>query len=247
MSIYRQLDAGKIVLTSQTLRNRVAERFPESGLSKVAAEVQSVAQESIERLQWIKKPQKGLRFGVYLLTAGVLAVFVVLLSSLDRPNWKEPGNFIQVLEAGLSAMFFIGASVVFLLTWESRIKRTRALRAIHELRAMAHLVDMHQLTKDPDALDFGRVDTASSPTRSLTMSQLSRYLDYCSELLSMISKIAALYAQGLEDPVVLNAVDDVEDLSSELSQKIWQKISILDSIKFRESRDPGTIKAESQP
>jgi len=245
--MYRQLDASKIVLTAETLRNRIAERFPESGLSKVAAEVLSVAQEAIERLQWIKKPQKGLRLGVYLLMAGVLAVLFMLLGSLERPNWKEPGNFIQVLEAGLSAMFFIGASVLFLLTWEGRIKRTKALRAIHELRAMSHIVDMHQLTKDPDALRSGRGNTASSPARTLTAPQLSRYLDYCSELLSLISKIAALYAQGLEDPVVLSAVDDVEDLCAELSQKVWQKITILDAVLSREGRGAGTIQAGSWP
>jgi hypothetical protein len=63
--------------------------------------------------------------------------------------------------------------------------------------------------------------------------ELGRYLDYCSELLSLIGKIAALYSQCLEDPVVLEAVDDVEDLTTELSQKIWQKITLLDTLKLQ--------------
>ncbi len=57
---------------------------------------------------------------------------------------------------------------------------------------------------------------------------MNRYLDYCSELLALISKIAALYVQGFQDSVLLDAVDDVEDLTSGFSRKIWQKITILE-------------------
>ena len=83
------------------------------------------------------------------------------MTGLRGSDLREIAAFIQVFEAGLSSMFFIGASVMFLVTWESRIKRNRALKAIHELRAMAHIVDMHQLTKDPDAIFSAGRDTAS--------------------------------------------------------------------------------------
>ncbi|MEY2428288.1 MAG: hypothetical protein QOJ40_1173, partial [Verrucomicrobiota bacterium] len=53
---------------------------------------------------------------------------------------------------------------------------------------------------------------------------------YCSESLALISKIAALYGQGVEDPILLNAVDDVEDLTAGFSRKIWQKITILETL-----------------
>lgn len=46
-------------------------------------------------------------------------------------------------------------------------------------------------------------------------------------MLSLIGKIAALYAQHLNDSVVLEAVDEIEDLSNSLSHKIWQKITII--------------------
>ena len=70
-------------------------------------------------------------------------------------------------------------------------------------------------------------DTPSSPRRTLTRYELIRYLDYCSEMLSLNSKLAALYAQNFDDPVVLEAVDQVEALTTALSGKIWQKIVIL--------------------
>jgi hypothetical protein len=64
----------------------------------------------------------------------------------------------------------------------------------------------------------------------MTPFELNRYLDYCSELLALLSKIAALYVQEFQDPVLLDAVDDVEDLSAGLSRKIWQKLTILESL-----------------
>ena len=229
--MYRHLNAPKIVETIATLQRRIAERFPESGLSKLSGEVHAVARETVERLQWIQRPHLPLRISIGLLLVGLVAVCGVVVASLRASDLHEVSTFIQVLEAGLSAIFFIGAGVVFLVTWESRIKRNRALVAIHELRAMAHIVDMHQLTKNPEAVLMPQGNTASSPTRKLTPFELGRYLDYCSELLSLIGKTSALYSQSLEDPVVLDAVDDVEDLTTELSQKVWQKISLLEKLK----------------
>ena len=88
---------------------------------------------------------------------------------------------------------------------------------------------MHQLTKDP-SLVLGRDhDTAASPKREMTAFELGRYLDYSSEMLSLAGKVAALYAQDLDDPVVVEAVNDIEMLATNLSRKIWQKIAILQS------------------
>lgn len=226
--MYRQLDPAKIVQTAQTLRNRIRERFPESGLSKLAAELHTVAEEGMGRTAWIEKPHLPLRALMFCLVAAIAFILYRMLGHLRLPNIEDWPNFIQFLEASLSAMFFIGATVVFLVSCEMRIKRQRALKALYELRAMAHIVDMHQLTKDVDRFIFEGPKTASSPKRNLTPFELSRYLDYCSELLSIISKIAALYIQGLKDQVVLSAVEDVENLTLELSQKVWQKITILE-------------------
>ena len=57
--------------------------------------------------------------------------------------------------------------------------------------------------------------------------ELSRYLDSCSEMLSIISKIGAVYVQSCPDPETLRSVDEIDDLTMGLSQKVWQKIMIL--------------------
>ena len=48
--------------------------------------------------------------------------------------------------------------MLFLFSLEGRLKRRTALRMLHRLRSIAHVVDMHQLTKDPENVlrPFGR-------------------------------------------------------------------------------------------
>jgi len=93
---------------------------------------------------------------------------------------------------------------------------------------------MHQLTKDPEHLLAHRTTTASSPKQNLSPFELGRYLDYCSEMLSLIGKLAALYVQKFDDPVALAAVNEVEALTTGLSRKIWQKIMIINSNSMKE-------------
>jgi len=72
--------------------------------------------------------------------------------------------------------------------------------------------------------------SAGTSGRRMTPFELNRYLDYCSESLACISKIAALYVQDFQDFLLLDAVDDVEDLTAGFSRKIWQKITILENL-----------------
>jgi hypothetical protein len=65
---------------------------------------------------------------------------------------------------------------------------------------------------------------------------MTRYLDYCSEMLSLTSKVAVVFGQYLDNPAVAEVVSDIERISAGLSQKIWQKIMILQ--QFREKEAP---------
>ena len=234
--MYRSLDSEKIVDTIETLRRRIDERFPEAGLGRVCQELLTVARESQERSAWIAKPHRSLRVISYLL---VIVMVSALAAVLTNSAWPRGGfdliALVQVSEAGLNVTILLGAAVLFLATAEVRIKRGRALKAIHELRALAHVIDMHQLTKDPERLLTRAKETPSSPKRTLSAPELIRYLDYCSEMLSLIGKLAALYVQKFNDPVALAAVNEVEELTTGLSRKIWQKIMILNALLAEET------------
>jgi hypothetical protein len=226
----RSLDATQIIHTLEVLRDRVEERFPGSGLGKVISELAVTASETAARIQWIQRPHYLLRVSAATLTLLIVAIIAGLLMNIRQYRLSEFSDAIQAFDSSISSVVFTGAAVLFLVSWESRIKRNRALAAMHELRAMAHIVDMHQLTKDPESPFRKGPPTPSSPARQLTPFQLNRYLDYCCEALALISKLAALHAQDFHDPVVLDAVDDIEDLTSGLSRKIGQKIAILDTL-----------------
>ena len=225
---YRSLDAALIVGTAHTLGRRIGERFPQSGLSRVAVELAQVAEETSARITALRQPRWGIRLatGVVVLLLLMVAGFAIV--ALRRPAaLTDLGAFVQLLESAINDVVFLGIAIAFLVTIEGRLRRKEALAALHELRSLVHIVDMHQLTKDPDQFLSDRAATTSSPERLLTPGQLSRYLDYCSEMLSIAGKVAALYAQQLDDPVVLAAVNELEELTTGLSSKIWQKIVIL--------------------
>jgi len=230
--MYRSLDSAKIIETARLLSSRIAERFPGSSLSKVAEELHSEARTAADTSLWLAKPLMWTRVlaivSIVLMVAIAAGAFFVLNRRVEL--FSSVSDFLQGLDAAVNELILLGVAIYFLVGLESRIKRNRALKAIHVLRSMSHIIDMHQLTKDPERLSGTPQDTPSSPQRRMTPFELTRYLDYCSEMLAVISKIAALYVQNFSDPVTLSAVDEVQDLTSGLSQKIWQKIMILDRV-----------------
>lgn len=231
MTIYRQLDSDKTVATMQQLSNRISERFPDSSLCSVGKELLQIASESKERIRWIERPHLGLRLATVLVIILSLTLVGLGVGVLFEQREEKFGlaEGLGAIESVVNEAIVLGAALLFLLSLEVRLKRTRSLQVLHDLRAMSHVIDMHQLTKDPSqVLNANAAPTQSSPKRVLTPFQLSRYLDYCSELLSLIGKLAALYAQSLPDAVVVSAVNDIEILTTGLSRKIWQKIVMVD-------------------
>ncbi len=227
---YRSLDADKIVATIEKLRLRIEERLGPCGLSRVTAELGEVASECLVRVDMIRRPNIALR----ILVGGVVVAAIALLLQikplidLSKTTPDTVYTLLQGVEAMMNIFVLIGAALLFLFKFEERLKQRRSLSALHQLRTIAHVIDMHQLTKDPSAI-FGELPpTASSPARKLSPPELLRYLDYSSELLSLTAKVAALYAQSLPDAVVADAVSDIERMTSSMSQKVWQKIAIIE-------------------
>ena len=216
---YLILDAGEILGTIERLRGRIEDRFPGSGLSQVCGQLLEISRYARERAAWIAKPILSLRIASAALAVLIVAGLILMVTKLRPPPGAfELGQFIQVLEAGINDVVLVGAGIFFLMTIESRIKRRRALRALRDLRSIAHIIDMHQLTKDPERTD---------PDRQMRAPDLGRYLDYCSEMLSLTGKVAALYVQDFADDVAVQAVNEIEDLTTGLARKIWQKLTIV--------------------
>ena len=230
---FTTLRSEAILKTLERLELRISERFPESGLLGVCKEFNQVFIKSELLAKRLETPIWPVRLAAMAASVLLLGLVTWALGQLfQRFKFDANGIFhlLQTTESAINELILLGLAIFFLVNLEARIKRRSALKALHRLRSIAHVVDMHQLTKDPAYL-LSRTpiaETESSPHRTLTRHQLIRYLDYCSELLALNAKVAALFAQNTDDAVILNAVNDLELLVQGLSAKIWQKIMILD-------------------
>jgi hypothetical protein len=226
-----RLETARIIETIRALGDRVRERFPDRGIARVAQHQLAIAGQTEAQLEWVRRPilwVRGAVGAVILLVATVVVGIGARVNLVASEEGMRLTEMLQATESAVNEVILLGAAILFLATVETRIKRQKALGALRQLRALAHIVDMHQLTKDPDrVIGEERAPTPSSPAATMTRLELARYLDYCSEMLSLNSKLAALYAQTLHDPVVLAAVDEVETLTTGLCAKIWQKLVIL--------------------
>jgi hypothetical protein len=225
--MYRTLNPDKIIATLEKLHQRISERFPGSGLSQVCGELVGVAKDSKAKAAAAARPNYLMRIaiGLVLVLGFALLGYVATIIEIKRGSENLYG-VLQGIEAAVNTLVLTGAGVFFLATLESRWKRQRAFMELHQLQSIIHVVDMHQLTKDPSKVSTVGTPTPSSPQRNLTPFELTRYLDYCSEMLSLAAKISALYAQATKDPVIIDSAQGLEQLTANLSSKIWQKIRL---------------------
>lgn len=221
--MYQSLDPVRIIETLERLKARIEKRFPESGLSQVCNELTATARHTTKRAAEIAAHNWPLRIAVgIIILAGVVALSSAL-KFLHIEDAETNLGLLQSLEAAVNLLILFGGATWFLIGLDDRMKRQRALDELHTLRSIAHVVDMHQLTKDPHTL-------TNQSGKPMNAEALRRYLDYCAEMLALIAKLAALYAERMRDPVVIDAVTEIENLTTGLSRKIWQKISLVGTI-----------------
>ena len=224
--MYRKLDFNKVNTSIDNLYLRIEERFPNSGLSKVCMELKTINKECDKAIRFITKPIYWLRigFGILILIGLGTLFYSISLINISIENIIVT-DFVQAAEASINDVIFIIAAIYFLFKAESKIKLNIALKNIQQLRIIAHVIDMHQLTKVPKSIISNA--TAHSPQRNLNNFELCRYLDYCSEMLSLTSKISAMFTNDYNDEVVLNSVKEIEALTTSLTVKVWQKIILI--------------------
>ena len=226
--MYLILDPAHILKTLYALEARISERFPGSGLAKVCSELIGVTEESGTRIAALSRPYVGLRFAVISILAAGAATLAYVGSIIQvKGDAENLYGVMQGIDSAFNIIVLMGAGLLFLSTLEARWKRQQAMQHLHELRSIIHVIDMHQLPKDPSAARPPTVATLGGPQRAMTPFELARYLDYCSEMLSLAAKVAALYAQSTKDPIVVETASDLGQITANLSSKIWQKITIL--------------------
>lgn len=227
-----KLGAEHVRATVVALERRILARFPERGLHGVAVQlvelVERVTDVSVanrRRIDTARGVSRVLMGLVVLGTGVVLAVAARDVAGDAGPDSSV--DWVPLIESTINDLVFAAIALFFLWSFPERVRRGDILQLLHQLRSLAHIIDMHQLTKDPERLRPDFVRTPLSPDPHLSRDELEHYLNYCSELLSLVGKTAALCAEESRDTVVLDTVSTIETLTTGMSRKIWQKISLL--------------------
>ena len=226
------LESARILETCGALAARIEARFPDTTLLKLAQSLYHCIEQSDAEREALARPIMLFRVGAAVVSALLITsvAYVTIFVTPEVRNWDWP-SFLQMVESAINDIVFVAVAMFFLFSLEGRARRRQRINRVHELRALAHLIDMVQLTKDPERVLGSGPATEASPPQTLSAFELNRYLDYCSELLSLTSKTGVLYAQGVADAVVLAEVNELEDLCTGLSQKVWQKIMLLEQMR----------------
>ncbi len=228
-SSFQRLDGQAVRRSAATLEHRIASRFPDRTLWEVCREVVGIVDEinagtGISRRR-VRLARLLSRLGVVVILLFLGAAIVLAARDLaDERDLLGPLDMLPLLETIINDLVFGGIAVFFLLRIPERMERARVLRILHRLRSLAHVIDMHQLTKVPERLER---DAREDGGLDLDRTELTRYLDFCTEMLSLVGKSAALFAEHTTDGDVLDAVEGIEALTSDMARKVWQKIGII--------------------
>ena len=238
LTSYERLDGAEVRAVISYLGERIDTYLPRHpGLRSATEELGKVVDGLQDRRRHAPGQRRALLWVARALILVVLAVSAVAVAIAVRdavPKVRSISAFewLPVVESLINDLVFAGIAIWFLLSLADRVVRNDLLRRLHRLRSLAHIIDMHQMSKDPAPLlpDIAS-GTPQGPDvvspRTMSVGDYALYLDYCSELLSLTSKASALCAEESTDALVLDTVSEIENLTTGMSRKIWQKISLL--------------------
>jgi len=238
---YDRLEAARVLATVQRLERRIGARFPERGLHKVSGQLVEVIGDLHDGADQLHRRLVRTRLvsrilGAIVVIGTLVALILAVHSALTENVVEHDADWLPLVESTVNDVVFAGLAIFFVWNLPERSHRKILLALLHRLRSLAHVIDMHQLTKDPERLRPDFHETAASVPNRLDPRQMESYLDYCGELLSMVAKTAALVAEESQDPLVISTISDIETLTTGMTRTIWQKIDVLARLRD----DPGS-------
>ena len=226
-----RLESVYIANAAAKLEARIRARLPGRRLADVAHRLSEMVPDIHDGFdssyQRFRRTRWWSRAISVVIVVATLVALVFAVRDVFRTGDLHTKDLVPLVESTINDIVFAAIAVFFLWALPERRERRTLIGLLHQLRSLAHVVDMHQLDKDPEQARADYAPTDKSPPNRMNAEELHHYFDYCSELVSLIAKTAALCAERTSDPVVLGTVSNVETLSAQMSQKIWQKISLL--------------------
>ncbi len=229
---YFRLDEAKILALISEMVARIKERFPDAGLNAQAQLLKTIVEHDSRRAMQLQRPLVFFRCMMVLVACVLLAALGYGVWSL-HPELRAPTltELIQAADSGAQVLLMLGLALGWLFYAEGRRKQRQWRVLLRKLINLSHIIDMHQLNKDPDRLtrQLGE-NTESSPRLDKHVSTaflMTRYLDYCRELLSIIGKMGAFYMQYTDDRIVIAEINQLIANEQSLRAGISSKIDSL--------------------
>lgn len=156
--VSEQLDVEPVRRTVALLHDRIEARFPQRGLRQACAdllalvdEVGAVSETTQSKVRRARLWSRVL-MGLILAATAVAMVLGVHDATVSDDRLRTSLDWLPLIETVIADLVYAGVAVFFLYSFPERIRRGRTLALLHQLRSMAHVIDMHQLTKDPEML-----------------------------------------------------------------------------------------------
>jgi len=213
-----QLDPAKIIEAAENLARRVNDRFPESHLASLAVKLAEIARVTNERARQAARPIYSIR----LACLAAVCVCLLGLFNLTRhvhPRWEFStiGELFEAADAGFNLVVVVTGAIWFLITFETRVKRKKALAFIGELCEFIHVIDLTQLYFTPEIY---KADTEASQAPSRFD---YTYLLFCTQMLAVIRNLALIYTRDVSSDSIWRAAIDVEMLAVAVEAKLFSK------------------------
>ena len=160
---------------------------------------------------------------ILLATSFITLGLSYLLNFLGSNIGLEEG--LQLTDTAITLLLPSIAYIFYRLKDNIKTYRSEVLQDLHKLRMLSHIIDVKQLNKTPEWLDWK--EQQSKHGRKLDRPEKAFYLEFCSQMQSLIGKIAVLYIRDVNDPALITAVNEIETLTTGLSRKTWQKLMLM--------------------
>ena len=223
-----KLDPDKLCNAIQKLQRLVKKRFPKSTFYKTTMKLSEVA----EKAKAVAKDFGGVKRAIWwtvIIIAPIALLFLMsslLLIYLPIESKSTQTGLLDYSETIGLFVDWIILSVLGSLAIRKKYRLNRrkpAMQTLHQLRSIAHLIDLTQHNKNYQTVK----DKTLPLEKRMSAEDCIRYLNYSSQALSLTGKVAAIMIEDYNDSGVIAAVCELDTICNGISVKIWQKIETL--------------------
>ena len=220
--VTHRLDPARIIETAENLAQRIGQTLPGSSLSSLAVELAGIARATDQRARQASRPILAIRLAsATAIGMGLLGLWYLVDHIHARWEFGTITELFEATDAGFNLLVILAGALWFLITLEARLKRKRALGSIEELREFIHVIDLTQLYYTPEL--YKPDDSNSQNAWGFDYT----YLLFCTQMIGVISNLAALYTRGAAGDSVLRAASDVEMLTNAVTTKLLSKVETV--------------------